>query len=320
MGDWLDTGRPHSWSTQDVDQRSALAYWVETVCDRFLELDIQASARQRFSARLDQVQLGPSTLSFLDADSQRVRRTAARIARTRYPGFILLQLRAGQLALRQHGQEVQLRSGECVLINGSEPYDVECPQATSAAALQMPEEWLKHWLPRPQDCTARSICGNDWGAALCAAVGSLRRETCGQLALPPAMVGEQIAALLALAVGGRPSGGSHDLLPGLIQTLRDRLDEVDLSPLSVAAAHGISKRTLHYAFAAAQTTFADRLMQLRLSRAREMLCDPGMVELPIEDVAARCGFADPSHFARRFRQQFGQPPLQFRRTAQRSRH
>jgi AraC-like DNA-binding protein len=319
MGDWLD-GRPHSWSTQDVDPRSALAYWVETVCDRFLELDIQAAPRQRFSARLDQVSLGSTTLSFLDASSQRVRRTATRIARTRHPGFILLQLRTGQLALRQHNREVHLRSGECVLINGSEPYDLECPQFTSAAALRMPEDWLRHWLPRPQDCTARLICGSDWGAALCAAVGSLRRETCFQLALPPAMVGEQIAALLALAVGSQAAPGSQGLLAGLTQTLLERLDDPDLSPTAVASAHGISKRTLHYAFAAGQTTFAERLMQLRLSRAREMLRDPAAAELAIEDVAARCGFGDPSHFARRFRQQFGQPPLQFRRAALRAHH
>jgi len=320
MGEWLDTERPHSWSTQDVDPRSALAYWVETVCDRFLELDIQAAPRRLFSARLDQVQLGPTTLNFLEAGSQRVRRTAARIARTRYPGFILMQLRAGQLALRQQGREVHLRSGECVLINGSEPYDLECPQVTSAAALRMPEDWLRQWLPRPQDCTARLICGSDWGAALCAAVGSLRRDTCTKLALPPTVVGEQIAALLALAMGSQTMPESQGLLASLIQTLREQLENPDLSPTAVAAAHGISKRTLHYAFASGHTTFAERLMQLRLSRAREMLQDPSSAELAIEDVAARCGFGDPSHFARRFRQQFGQPPLQFRRAALRAHH
>ena len=320
MGEWLDTERPHTWSTQDVDQRSALAYWVETVCDRFLELDIQAAPRQRFSARLDQVELGPTTLNFLEAGSQRVRRTAARIARTRYPGFILLQLRTGQLALRQHDRAVHLHSGECVLINGSEPYDLECPRITSAAALRMPEDWLRQWLPRPQDCTARAICGSDWGAALCAAVGSLRRETCTRLALPPAVVSEQIAALLALALGNQSEPESQGLLASLTQTLRERLDDPDLSPTTVAVEHGISKRTLHYAFAAGQTTFAERLMQLRLSRAREMLGDPASATLAIEDVAARCGFGDPSHFARRFRQQFGQPPLQFRRAALHSHH
>jgi AraC-like DNA-binding protein len=31
-------------------------------------------------------------------------------------------------------------------------------------------------------------------------------------------------------------------------------------------------------------------------------------------VAEKCGFSDPSHFARRFRRQFGTTPLQYRRT------
>ena len=314
MGDPFDTGHPHSWSTQDVDPRNALAYWTEAVCDRFLELDIHVPVNQRFSARLDQVQLGPSTLSFLDASSKRVRRTAARITRTRHVGFILLHLRSGQQALRHQGQEVHLRSGDCVLLNSAEPYELECPQFTSAAALHMPEDWLKRWLPNPQDCTARLIRGNGWGAALRAAIGNLNFETCGQLTLTPAVVGEQIAALLALAVGQRSMPRSRGLMAALTRTLRERLDDASLSPVAVAAVHGISKRTLYYTFAAGHTTFAKQLTQLRLGRAQEMLRDPGLVELSIEDIAARCGFADPSHFSRRFRQQFGQPPLQFRRT------
>ena len=40
----LDQERPGHWSTDGVDQRRALAYWVDTVCDRFLELEIDTHA------------------------------------------------------------------------------------------------------------------------------------------------------------------------------------------------------------------------------------------------------------------------------------
>ena len=61
-------------------------------------------------------------------------------------------------------------------------------------------------------------------------------------------------------------------------------------------------------------------MELRLARARAILSDAHLLDLPVAEVAARCGFADPSHFARRFRRQFGQSPLQFRSNLERSRH
>ncbi|HTY49531.1 MAG TPA: helix-turn-helix domain-containing protein [Steroidobacteraceae bacterium] len=318
MGGWL--GGAGHWSTEEVDPRRAFAYWVDTVCDRFLELDIDTPLRSQFRARLDQADFGPGALSFLDAHAQRVHRTQARIARTHHAVFFLLQLRAGEMRLEQLGREVHVRNGECVLINGSEPYELECPHATSALAVRMPEEWLKRWLPHPQDCTARTLGAGGWSSALCASLGSLQRESCAQLALPPGVVAEQLAVLLTLALGQARPAQPQGLLQDLNRTLRERLAEGDLSPLAVAAQYGISKRTLHYAFATAHTTFVEQLTQLRLEHARELLSEVRLAGLPIAEVATRCGFTDPSHFARRFRRHFGQPPLQFRRLAIRARH
>ncbi len=292
----------------------ALAFWVDTVCDQFLELDIDTPVRSQFRACMDQVDLGPTTLSFVGAASQQIRRTAARISHSRYPAFYLVQFQVGHGTLRQRGGEVQIHAGECVLIDGAEPHELECPQSTSAAILRMPERWLRRWLPNPESSSAMLFSQGGWSSALCAAMASLRLDTCGDLALPRNIVAEQLAALLALAAGKvaeveRP----RSLLGELILTLRDRLEEADLAPTAIAAQHDISKRTLHYAFAAAGTTFVEELMKLRLERAREILSDAREAAPRMEDVATRCGFTDPSHFARRFRKKYGRAPLQYRR-------
>jgi hypothetical protein len=78
------------WSTADVESRHALAYWVDTICKSFLEID--SPDRQHFRGR--QSELGPATLYIVQADTQTVRRTRARIAHSRYAGYFLLQLRA----------------------------------------------------------------------------------------------------------------------------------------------------------------------------------------------------------------------------------
>jgi len=310
----LDPQRPGHWSTDGVDQHRALAYWVDTVCDRFLELDIDTPVRSHFRACLDQIDFGPTTLSFVGAASQHIRRTPAKISRTRYPAFCLVQFRVGHGILRQRGRELQAHAGECVLVDGTEPYDLECPQPTLAAILRMPEDWLQRWLPNPEFSAPTLFARGDWSSALCAAMSSLRLETCSDLALPRSTVAEQIASLLTLALGkGIGNESPRSLLNDLIVTLRDRLEETELSPLVVASQHGVSKRTLHYAFAAAGTTFVEQLMKLRLERAREILSDARQAAPRIEDVATRCGFTDPSHFARRFRQKYGHAPLQYRR-------
>ena len=303
------------WSTDEVADRR-FSYWVDTVCDRFLELDIDSPVREHFHARLDQTELGPALASWLSADAQRVRRTRAKISGSA-PSFLLMQLRAGRVQIRQAGQITPLYPGECILLDGSQPYEVECPEPTRSCVLQLSDAWVREWVSAPERLAPRRFMGAGWSGALCAAVASLDVDSCDQLALPRGEVADHIAALLRLALGPQPRdsvGGQH-LRDRLLRAVRNGLCDPDLSPCAVATEHHISVRTLHYAFAAAGTTFVEELMQARLQRARELLADPKLGDLAVIEVAARCGFADPSHFARRFRRRFGLAPLAFRRAA-----
>jgi AraC-like DNA-binding protein len=315
MGDRLQTAPARHWSTDEVANQ-AFSYWVDTVCDRFLELDIDSPLREHFHARLDQCELGPATANWLCADVQRVRRTSAKIARA-HPGFLLMQLRAGRVQIRQAGRITPLHPGECILLDGAQPYEVECPQATRSFVLQLPDEWLRCWVRFPERLTPTRFAAQGWSAALCAAVGSLDIDSCDDLALSRSEVADQVTALLKLALGPQPqdAAGEQRLRDRLMHTVRNGLSDPTLSPAAVAAEHHVSVRSLHYAFAAAGTTFIEQLMHARLMRARELLSDPRLRDVPVIEVAARCGFTDPSHFARRFRRQFGVAPLAFRRSA-----
>lgn len=315
MGHRLQSAPARHWSTDEVASQ-AFSYWVDTVCDRFLELDIDSPVREHFRARLDQTELGAATANWLSADVQQVRRTTARIARAQR-GFLLMQLRAGRVQIRQAGRTTPLYPGECVLLDGAQPYEVECPEATRSCVLQLPEQWLRRWVRSPERLTPARFTARGWSAALCAAVASLDIESCDDLALPRGEVADHIAALLKLALGPEPqdaAGGQH-LRERLMRTVRNGLSDPTLSPATVAAEHRISVRSLHYAFAAAGTSFVEQLMRARLTRARELLADPRLRDLPVIEIAARCGFTDPSHFARRFRRRFGVAPQTFRRAA-----
>ena len=315
MGNPLQPVPARHWSTDEVANQ-AFSYWVDTVCDRFLELDIDSPVREHFHARLDQCALGPATASWLCADIQRVRRTTAKIARA-HPGFLLMQLRSGRVQVRQAGRITPLHPGECVLLDGAQPYEVECPEATRSCVLQLPDEWLRRWVRSPEHLTPARFITQGWSGALCAAMASLDVDSCEDLALPPEEVAVHVAALLKLALGpqAHDTVGDQHLRERLVRTLRNSLSDPGLCPASVAAEHRISVRTLHYAFAASGTSFIEQLMQARLLRARDLLADPQLQDVPVIEVAARCGFTDPSHFARRFRRQFGIAPLAFRRAA-----
>jgi len=313
----MQTARPEHqrWSTADVEPRRALAYWIETICRSFLEIDIESSTREGFRARLDQREFGPAMLNILEADEQTVRRTRAHIAHSSFDTLFLLQLRSGQAHLRQYGRESQLEIGDCVLIDCSESYDIDCSPTTRSVALRFQHDWLRNWIPRPESiCGRRFASTAGWGAALSAALANLDAGGADELALPEGVVAENIAVLLALAAGPNAEAirRSDKLLQRILNTIRDRCHEWDLTPGAVAETHRISKRYLHYLFAQANTTFGSELMRLRLEGARRLLSDKRFGAVSVGEVAARCGFVEPSHFARRFRKAFGQGPMQYR--------
>jgi len=303
------------WSTADVDSRHALAYWVDTICRSFLEIDIESPERERFRARLDQSPLGPATLHIVEADTQTIRRTPAHIAHSRYAGYILLQLRAGQLRFQQYGRDSCIEAGDCVLVDCNAPYRLECLHTTRSVALRFPQDWLRNWLPAPENLAGRPLrSGSGWSNALCAALANLDTDGEEELALPEGVVAEQLAALLALAAGpdAHVSRGSEKLLNRIRRTICDRCHEAGLTPGAIADAHGISKRYLHHLFAQTASTFGSELMRMRLDCAHRLLSDTRYSALTISEVAARCGFLEPSHFARRFRKAFGAGPMEFR--------
>ncbi len=101
------------WSTTDVEsrRRCAFAYWVDTIYDRFLEIDIDSPNRHQFHAYLEQSSFGPAMLNLVEADVQTVRRTPARIARSRYARLLpACHLRSGQLRFEQYGRDCRVEA------------------------------------------------------------------------------------------------------------------------------------------------------------------------------------------------------------------
>jgi len=305
------------WSTGDVDTRHALQYWVETVCKTFIEIDVDTPSRSHFHGQIERMELGSAMLHTIEADAQSVHRTHSRIAHSRYGGdYILLQLRRGSMQFAQHGREVHVEAGDSVLIDCNVPYRLECPP-TRSVAVRFQDHWLRNWIPSPQSVACRALRASEtWSNTLCTALGNLDSEAADHLALPASVVAEQLAALLALAAGSQVHAftPSEKLLNRIRHTIRDRYQEPTLDAGAVAAAIGISKRYLHYLFAQASTTFGNELMQVRLESARRLLSDKRYAGLRVSEVAARCGFQEPSHFARRFRKTFGVVPTEFRST------
>ncbi|HJA94757.1 MAG TPA: AraC family transcriptional regulator [Candidatus Eisenbergiella merdipullorum] len=60
-------------------------------------------------------------------------------------------------------------------------------------------------------------------------------------------------------------------------------------------------------------TFLEYLYNVRLSKAHQLLLDS---ELPLNEIASRCGFSSTAHLTRIFKNKYGMPPREFRKRAE----
>lgn len=83
-----------------------------------------------------------------------------------------------------------------------------------------------------------------------------------------------------------------------------------LTSQDIAASLGLSPRRLESALKLHQTTPAREVKRLKIELAQQALADP---KQSVAEIGLSLGYADQSHFARFFRSQTGQSPLEFRR-------
>jgi AraC-like DNA-binding protein len=305
-----------SWSTAHLLPGKALSYWRDVICENLLQMHIQSSQKSAFFGHIEKHAFGPMKANFISVSEQKVwrERTAAHSAKDHL--FHLIHVRQGVQLIEQYGRSLKVEAGDCLLIDCLAGFEFDFPQGVEALVLEIRRDWLKGWLPAPEDAAARLIDGRSgWGATLASALSNVTPTTVGASGLPPTVVAEQIVSLLALAAAhydSSPTTHKRGLLRRVTETIRERCHEPDLDPAAVAAALGLSRRYVHLLFASVGTTFSHELYACRLHRAQRLLCDKRFDGLGIAEIAWNCGFSEPSHFTRRFRERFGSPPSAYR--------
>lgn len=314
-----DASRDRSWATDPDSAARPLLAWSETISEGITEMAVSAPREREFRARWRRYGLGPIDLNFLQAAPQRVVRSEAVVRRTRAAEFDLLYLRQSSADLVHAGREVRVPEGAFVLLDNRLPYTLTFERDSDCLTAHLSDRWLRRFVPHPAELAGRPVpAAAGWGAPLAAMLVTIERHGLDRAALPRAAIADQLGAQVALMAGAPcPADSRHgsELLARVRRELEARFDEPALDPAALAQSVGISKRHLHGLFAQTGTTFGTALIELRLGRAAAMLADPRFRAYSIGDVAWACGFADASHFARRFRQRHGTGPAAWRRAA-----
>lgn len=120
-----------------------------------------------------------------------------------------------------------------------------------------------------------------------------------------------LALVRGLDVSPALSGG---LAPWQARKIAAHIEAGLHGPLSVEALAGTVGLSVSYLGRAFKTTFGTPpqayVLTRRLARARRLMTDNA---LPLSRIAEQCGFSDPAHFSRQFRQTHGVSPNRWRR-------
>ena len=122
--------------------------------------------------------------------------------------------------------------------------------------------------------------------------------------LPEQVMTDQLGALLALAATEILGSDSElapayrDLRARILDCIRQRCSEWELTAGDIAAVLNLSPRTLHRALASYGETFGRKLIDARFDVAVGMLESRLFDQVTTAEIGRRAGFPDASHFLR----------------------
>jgi len=312
-----DTGDDAAWTSDGLARPEAISQWREWAATTIAPIEVTLFDADSFAARWASHGIGQLRMLHLHAPAQRVTHTGCDGSSGRAtPSIQLVYARQGALKTMMGGKRFTVEPGQFVLLDNTRFYQMEMETPHEAVDLMMPQSWLERHLPDPQAVLARPISVREgWGAPLGALLETMLAGL-DDAPLPRPLIAEQLGSLLTLATGfnEQPGNSRHrgQLARQILRKIESDYFDPDLSPESVAADCGISKRYLQTLLAGSGTSFVQELNATRLDRAGDMLTDSRAAGLSIAEVAWRAGFLDPAYFARLFRKRFGISPREWR--------
>jgi AraC-like DNA-binding protein len=317
-----DRSRSLAWNTEDVGPAEQFAYYREAICQVFMKLTPEPTDKSSFPARIERIGLGAGTINRVTFPGHLVHRSPGDIAASSSSCFYLNLKLAGRCRIEQDGRGIDLSPGQVGIFDSERLFALRHGHGPSlqVASFWVPTHLLRDRLPPSFEFKAARVSDDPL-------VGHLIVETAHALNSTAASMPEEDSTrlfgvlldlvALSLSRGGRRGAEPMSLVEATWIALRravdSRLREPGLTAAPVALSVGISERYVHKLFERAGMTFASYVMGCRLDGAARDLKEPGMIGSPIGDIAFDWGFADLSHFTRRFKQRFGCTPRDWRR-------
>ena len=317
------------FSTDDLPPRDRVSFW----CDYFAKQAHSITPGEipepgAFRAEAGGQVAGEFALLDIELGLERVRRTAADVARDKTEAFFIRRFRRPLIwraAPRSTPVDLIHEPGDFCVSSTEWQFDAESNGRASFEMLVIPQAALSPLLARGRlACPFRLPGASPLGSLLGAAMNAAK----AQAPLLPDELGEAVlrnlCGLVALACGASDQGTEQErnsLRSAQLAAVKRYVDlhlaDPGLTPASTAAALGTSVRQLHRLFEPSGNSFARYVLRQRLLGCRDTIAGATGTGRSVIDIAFGWGFNSMATFYRAFVSEFGSPPAVLRAASRR---
>lgn len=307
----------------DLDDAARFRRWRDLYTSYYFNLDSSRPEDRPFSARFEFTRFGGVGVGNFKGTVNRVARTPREVAADANDDFCLFLNRGRADVLSVHrGKEAMLALGSAILFDNSQPGEVRGEAENAWFGLILSRPQLLELVPNAEDVTAVPLVADRAAVRLLGRYLAILAAT-PEVADDPALLahtGQTLTDLIALALGaGRDAAeiaGARGLRSARLQDIvaeiqRGFLDPA-FNPSNVASKLRVTPRYVQKLLHDTGSSFTERVLELRLQKARAILASPHHDRLTVREIASTCGFNEVSYFNRCFRRRFGASPTHYR--------
>jgi AraC-like DNA-binding protein len=286
-------------------------------------LELQVADPSAFRARLELQRVGMIDIMTNTMTAIDTARTP-KLVRDGDDTLLVMLLLGGKAYQSQLGHDCELHAGDTIICDSAYPGEFNLVTDAKLLSVKIPRIRLGVLLPQMSRFSGEKLDRDPTALRLLSGylAGSFDVDFDGR-SHAARLHQDHIVDLVALALGmqgearvvAEQRGGQAVRRAAVVHVIEMSMADSALDAPTVAARLGITVRYVHHLLEPTGRTLSEHLLDKRLAKAVELLCDAGQWQRRIADIAFEVGFRDLSYFNRMFRRKYGGTPTELRHAA-----
>lgn len=307
------------FSTEQFDERDAIASWREIFGQTIANLDMEPAKDRPFRGEAFVRSLPELSIGLVSTTGNRITRTRALIQDGNDDVILGIMLKGRAEIYQEKFGEIIADQGDAVVWSNETPGHSFYDEPIDFLSIAIPRSALLPHLLHPDKAAPAVIRGDNRILRLLAHyVQSLQKMTmdASVQSIASMHVRDLVSALLGptkdAAHAAARRGVSDARLRAIKIDIATNLTSPNLTIGAIAARHHLSDRSIRTLFNQENTTFSDFVLEQRLALVHRRLSDRAFSAYTISTIAVESGFGDVSYFNNAFRRHFGCTPSEVR--------